>query len=772
MTATRMLAALVMTSAGCPTSDPARDVATDLLADTSVDETTLDTASVDVEIEAEEGEPETFTPTESEGAAAESLAAESETPIEFGYEGGEPAFVGMSVPVAESLPNDPVFASLHFLWRYAAVYGLTAPAEQLFLRRVRVHGDDGGLAEAADVFFGQRHRGLEVFAAELGVHFAGGRIVFTNGHWLREIPALAPPTVTAEVATEVALDTISGNILRTLGAPRLVVFNLGLVRGESPGAHETVLAWRVGVRGIGGAGLGTSWQAFVDGATGEPIMTLEDTFGADASPLAIVSVGDTVSTDCWDNGWEPATRWFDATGATGDFPGAGDDGDGQRTYDSVRATYDFYATAHGRLGWAHADEPIEVIVDVGAPERASYSAGCRQIRFGDGQVALDLMAHEWAHAIDQHEADLIPSFQSGALAESLADVSAVRVDAGDLLIGEDLPGHAQGLRDLAHPTIDHLAEVIMPTGPPTDANDRGAVHALAGVASRAAIELLAGLGADKAGALLYAAWVRGLTGNATLRDARDVMLTLAGLFAHPPGGGEAVHGFGDPDVCAVKNAWAAVGVAVEEADLDCDGRADAAIGDDSDADGTDDDDDNCPGAANPSQANRDGDALGDACDDDIDGDGVVNDADPCPLVAGPCEPAAPEPTLDPDACARGGDACGPAWNDDLQLSARPGELVPIDGCPACPPWLPEGFTVAIRVSVANGEPVRVIDDRGRTLAVGARATTQTLTFRPGSAFWFEPAPGEVFRGRRFYMRLGGQAGDPPFDVSFSMSHTQ
>lgn len=56
---------------------------------------------------------------------------------------------------------------------------------------------------------------------------------------------------------------------------------------------------------------------------------------------------------------------------------------------------------------------------------------------------------------------------------------------------------------------------------------------------------------------------------------------------------------------------------------------------DSDGDQVPDTADNCQGLANPTQEDRDGDGLGDACDPDIDGDGVLNAAD-----CGPTDPGA------------------------------------------------------------------------------------------------------------------------------------
>lgn len=57
----------------------------------------------------------------------------------------------------------------------------------------------------------------------------------------------------------------------------------------------------------------------------------------------------------------------------------------------------------------------------------------------------------------------------------------------------------------------------------------------------------------------------------------------------------------------------------------------AVVETDTDRDGVPDATDNCPAVPNPSQADLDGDGLGDACDTDVDGDGVENAADAFPL---------------------------------------------------------------------------------------------------------------------------------------------
>ena len=113
-------------------------------------------------------------------------------------------------------------------------------------------------------------------------------------------------------------------------------------------------------------------------------------------------------------------------------------------------------------------------------------------------------------------------------------------------------------------------------------------------------------------------------------------------------------------------------------DNNCDGEVDEGC--DDDMDGIFDDIDNCPLVANPTQANNDGDALGDACDPDDDNDTVLDGVDNCPLQAnstqanndGDVQGDACDPDDDNDGVADTSDNCPLVYNPDQKDTDKDG----------------------------------------------------------------------------------------------------
>lgn len=266
---------------------------------------------------------------------------------------------------------------------------------------------------------------------------------------------------------------------------------------------------------------------------------------------------------------------------------------------NAKAVTEYFRQRFGRLGIDGEGSMPVIAVHPASPDRwrelgprfRTYFMGGswdgRVATFGDGLAAsaspdgrgwnpaaraLDVVAHELAHAVTDAGGGMLYRRESGALSEAFADIVADSVArqsqaqplaAGrtPYLIGEDVVDG--GLRSLAAPRAhgfaDHYAARAI------DEADNGGVHANALIAGHAfylAIEggrhlssglVVEGVGADRRADIekvFYRAFVYLLPSNATFATARAATLQSAReLF----GAGSAVER-------AVAQAWSAVGV--------------------------------------------------------------------------------------------------------------------------------------------------------------------------------------------------------------------
>lgn len=232
-----------------------------------------------------------------------------------------------------------------------------------------------------------------------------------------------------------------------------------------------------------------------------------------------------------------------------------------------------YEEVYDRLSYDGHGARVDLTVHYGKEYPNAFWDGT-QLVFGDGDgkvfgrftEPVDVLGHEFTHAVVEHTARLVYRDQPGALNESVADVFASCLKqrlldqdaaAADWLIGAGifLPGvQARGLRDMAAPGTAYDDPVLGkdPQGGHMDQyvdteDDNGGVHLNSGIPNRAfqlAATSIGGSSWEGAGRIWYAALAGGDVGPAT-QFAGFAAATIAAAGGHAD---------------AVRRAWATVGV--------------------------------------------------------------------------------------------------------------------------------------------------------------------------------------------------------------------
>jgi Zn-dependent metalloprotease len=248
----------------------------------------------------------------------------------------------------------------------------------------------------------------------------------------------------------------------------------------------------------------------------------------------------------------------------------------------VATTWDYYQNEHGRSGIFNDGKGVKSYVHVGTNwiNAAWYS---NAMYYGDGGsgylplVSLDVAGHEMSHGVNQAEANLAYSNDSGGLNEANSDIMGTMVefyannanDPGDYKIGEKL--NANPLRYMYDPNLDgNYSYDCYPAG------GLGGVdpHYSSGPANHFFYMLaegttsltktcapgdtknatgsgsLTGIGRTAAAAIWYRAIRDYMTSSTTYPGARTATLQAA----------SAIYGTGSVQYNAVAAAWSAINV--------------------------------------------------------------------------------------------------------------------------------------------------------------------------------------------------------------------
>jgi Zn-dependent metalloprotease len=538
------------------------------------------------------------------------LRGESKGPVEVRFSRGQvrSASFALEAP-ADATPSADGTAEW-FLEAHRELLRLPAETELELVRRS---------ADGRHRTYRQVHRGVPVVAARVVVHTDGARVQSFAGGYVPRIDVPEVPILSARQAESIAQ---AGGKRELPGVTQLRYLSRELL-GVGAG---TALVWQVSF---------PVERVFVDARSGAIVhrdTLVEHGFDLDLETGNHAGPSPPESCLYWDFR-DDDDLWFDGSGVQSSAA----DAEGWAANHAIHTVYDYWNGTFGRDSYDGDGEDLELYVHVGTAESwkvwnkslpsAHYLGGCCDFwEFSDGAVAVDIMAHEFTHAVNQSEGDTGRDGEAGAVNESFSDVFAYLTDPSNPTIGES----TGSFRNLAQPEAS--SDPQQTDYAKYDAA-KGA-HANTGIPNKAAHLVLEGgtwngrtvkgLGRNKGAQLYYDVLVNRIFSGAKLLDLRDAAVASAKDMVS-----SGLHGFEGGEVCQVQNAYASVGLGI--GDLDCDGALDPSDGD-RDGDGYSNPWDNCPDAANPYQADVDGDKKGDACDDDDDADTLLDGKDNCPLV--------------------------------------------------------------------------------------------------------------------------------------------
>nr|WP_066070104.1 M4 family metallopeptidase [Neobacillus soli] len=253
------------------------------------------------------------------------------------------------------------------------------------------------------------------------------------------------------------------------------------------------------------------------------------------------------------------------------------DGAAVNAHTFAQKTYDYYLKTFGRNSVDDKGFKLVSAVHVNNNwNNASWNG--RQMSYGDGDgvnyynfaSGLDVAAHELTHGVTEYTANLIYSYESGALNESMSDIFAKMVDRDDpeWLIGEKLikTGTNKALRSMSNPAEIVDARTESGFSPDhwskryTGTLDSGGVHINSSINNKAAYLMsdggthygvtVTGVGRDATEQIYYRALTKYLTKSSNFSLMRSAAIQAA----------TDLYGASSKEVKAVQQAYTAVGV--------------------------------------------------------------------------------------------------------------------------------------------------------------------------------------------------------------------
>lgn len=451
-------------------------------------------------------------------------------------------------------------------------------------------------------------RGIPLADGMIVAHFRNNRLYALNGNLHTGLDPLNQMLIGVDPAREIALARVGAlqyrwddareedHLKLETGNPEATYFPTGS-QLWFPSAENDInghrLAWKFIIYAVNPLDIR---EIIVDAASGEVLSDIDLLITADVTGLAVTkySGNQEITTDSTATGYRlretgrgnGIETYNMLTGTS--YGAAVDFTDSDNYWNNFNAqkdevatdahwgaekTYDYYYDVHGRNSIDDNGFALRSYVHYDVAYANAFWDGYR-MTYGDGNgsmgplVALDVVAHEISHGLTSFTANLVYSYESGAMNEAFSDIFGTAVEffakplSANWTIGENIGG---AFRSMSNPNAFGDPDTYLGNNWYSGSNDNGGVHTNSGVLNHWFYLLsvggsgtndignaynVTGIGVLDAGRVAYRMLSVYLTSNSQHTDARFYGIKAAtDLF-----------GACTPQVAAVTNAFYAVGI--------------------------------------------------------------------------------------------------------------------------------------------------------------------------------------------------------------------
>lgn len=493
--------------------------------------------------------------------------------------------------------SDQLASCYQYLGVLGSALKIGDPASEFVMLRTQT--DDLGMTHFR---MGQVYKGIPVWGGEAFLHTRGDYVDIFNGR-VYPTPAIQEtrPAVTAGTAVSTTVLHVSGQtsfqqltpeieklLNYTQPISELVIYH----KDQKP--ENARLAWHVTIR----PNFLELWEYFIDAQNGEVLhfynntrsdgdvtATGTDLNGVNQTFHAYLQGGTYYLADVSKPMFNPQTgegklQIYDANWSypEGSNFTASPEKSTNNAWEATAVsaivnssrTFDYFKNTFNLNSYNNQGASIPSIIHVGGETGPGFDNAFwngQAIYYGDGKTyfkplagALDVAAHEHGHAYEGSASNLEYQNQSGALAETYADIAGSMVERLNWTIGEDvvkIEYFPTGcLRDMSNPHNGgtslndrgwqpaHVNEMY------TGSDDNGGVHINSGIVNFAFYKIATAISKEKAERIFWRASLNYLTRTAQFADCRAACLQSA----------KDLFGDGSAEMSSVANSFAEVGI--------------------------------------------------------------------------------------------------------------------------------------------------------------------------------------------------------------------